>query len=217
MSIGVTTLPTPLVVAASVAPFILITPKPFRNINGLVFDIVVEERHREEVTITQHPVEQGAPVTDHSYVMPNEVVIRAGSSLSPPPGQPARPATYLHDLYKELQAFKVQRIPFQVVTGKAIYNNMLLRILEAVTDEHRENILEITAHCREVITVTTQIGQSLQNSNMASPQNTGVTQNTGTRQLQPAPSYRSVPYAPATGTPSTGTAPFSSGFASGLM
>lgn len=49
----------------------------------IVAQVVIEERHHDELQITEHPVEQGASIADHAFKMPAEVVIRCGWSNSP--------------------------------------------------------------------------------------------------------------------------------------
>ena len=53
-----------------------------RSIGNMSPHVVVEEVHRDELVITQHPVEIGAPVTDHSFMMPWTVEIHCGWSNS---------------------------------------------------------------------------------------------------------------------------------------
>lgn len=45
--------------------------------------ITIEERHHDEIVITDHPVEKGAQISDHFYKLPAEVVIRCAWSNSP--------------------------------------------------------------------------------------------------------------------------------------
>ena len=45
---------------------------------------VLEEVHNDEMEITEHPVEQGASITDHAFKRPAEVIIRCAWSNSPP-------------------------------------------------------------------------------------------------------------------------------------
>jgi hypothetical protein len=46
---------------------------------------VIEESHVDDIEITQHPVEQGAAISDHVYKRPAELRIRCGWSNSPTP------------------------------------------------------------------------------------------------------------------------------------
>jgi hypothetical protein len=52
----------------------------------LVAQITVEENHTDELEVTEHPVEQGAPIADHAYKRPSEVAIHMEWSNSPSPG-----------------------------------------------------------------------------------------------------------------------------------
>src|SRR5260363_275132 len=49
-----------------------------RCIGEIVPNVVIEEVHQDALTITEHPVEQGAAIADHAYVRPAEVVMRCG-------------------------------------------------------------------------------------------------------------------------------------------
>lgn len=49
----------------------------------LVAQITIEEHHTDELQITDHPVESGAPITDHAFMHPREVRIRCAWSNSP--------------------------------------------------------------------------------------------------------------------------------------
>lgn len=69
----------------------LLTTKPKRgyfpsagsSATTLIAQVTVEEVHQDEMEITEHPVEQGAAISDHAFVRPSEVVITAGWSNSP--------------------------------------------------------------------------------------------------------------------------------------
>ena len=54
----------------------LIMPRR-RNIGGIYAQITIEEQHTDEVQITDHPIEQGAPVSDHAFKRPISVTINA--------------------------------------------------------------------------------------------------------------------------------------------
>ena len=49
-----------------------------RNIGGVIPDVVIQEVHDDAVTITQHPVEYGAAVSDHAYREPSQVMMTIG-------------------------------------------------------------------------------------------------------------------------------------------
>lgn len=58
-------------------------PSPLNPINA---QVTIEEVSQDELEITEHPIEQGSPISDHAYKRPAEVIIRCAWSNSPPPG-----------------------------------------------------------------------------------------------------------------------------------
>lgn len=111
--------------------------RPLRSLGGLSFDVVVSEEHEDTLTIAKHPVEQGANISDHAYRNPCKVVIRGASSESTyglPVWDP-----YNATLYNALLALQNAREPFDIVTGKRKYGNMLLEKLTVTTTPDSEH------------------------------------------------------------------------------
>ena len=52
--------------------------------NDIIAQAVIEEQHMDEMEVTQHPVETGAPITDHAYVRPAHLKLTLMWSNSPP-------------------------------------------------------------------------------------------------------------------------------------
>lgn len=176
----------------------LLSPVLFmqRNIGGIVADVTLEEEHIDELVITEHPVEQGAAITDHSFKRPSSVIIRAGwsnSSMSAL-GNPA----YVQAVYNEFLSLQESREPFDIVTGKRVYQNMLFRRLMTKTDEKTENALLLVAECQQIIIAATQTVTTPDTKNMKDPQsNTGVS-NRGSLSAQPDPGNFNASAAPDT-------------------
>jgi len=63
-----------------------------RTIGGFIAEVTVREQHSDDLTITTHPVERGAPITDHAFKMPAQLTIEAGWSAAGAYSQ-ANPAT----------------------------------------------------------------------------------------------------------------------------
>ncbi len=55
---------------------------PGRSIGTLIPDVIVGEAHRDELIITQHPVEGGGIISDHAFLRPVEVEMQIGYSDS---------------------------------------------------------------------------------------------------------------------------------------
>jgi hypothetical protein len=148
-----------------------------RNIGGFVANVTIEEQHVDRLRITEHPVEQGAAITDHAYKMPAQVTIRAGWSNSSP--QALGNPFYIQTIYQSFLALQVSRQLFDIVTGKRSYSNMLIEALIETTDAAHENAMMLVVECKEVIIVTTQTVTVPPAANMSSPSSNGATQQQG--------------------------------------
>ncbi|HAM4388320.1 TPA: recombinase family protein [Escherichia coli] len=163
-----------------------------RKIGMIVPSVVISEKHTDMLEITEHPVEVGAAVADHAYKKPSEVVMEVGfagggalldfaSNLT---------ATSLLGLspqqtYQELLDLQESRIPFDVVTGKRLYSNMLIRALEVTTDKTTENVLSAVLTLREVIISRTQQITVADKTNMKEGASTSAVQNSGNKTTKP--------------------------------
>lgn len=179
-------IPTGLSQLAATA-FTLVEPILLRSriIGIFVADVTIEERHLDELVITEHPVEQGAAITDHSFKRPASVTIRAGWSNSSRQAR-ANPS-YVQEIYEGFLILQASRIPFEILTGKRAYLNMLIQRLTVTTDQSSENALMMTCDCREILIASTQVATVGDPSLMASPSVNGAPLNGGTKTLQLAP------------------------------
>jgi hypothetical protein len=128
----------------------LFMPYP-RSIGGIVAQVTIEENASDDLTITEHPVEQGAPIADHAFKRPSSVTIRAGWSVAG-----AYDLSAETGVYGLLLSWQAALLPFDVVTGKRKYTNMLMERLTVVTDQKSEYALMADITCRQVIIVGTQ-------------------------------------------------------------
>ena len=147
-----------------------------RSVGDIAFEVTVEERHDDSLTITEHPVEKGAAISDHAYKNPMEVVITAGISGKDGESVPK-------ETYEKLLELQASREPFTIITGKREYENMLVQGISVTTDENTENVLMVTLDCREVIIVETETTQ-VPASRQAHAAKTQKTQQGGTKQAQ---------------------------------
>lgn len=162
--------------------------RPQRSLGGLVFDVVTREVHEDSLVITEHPVEAGAPVSDHAYLKPATVSISggvsdAGSSLdssSVASSGDKRSIT----LYEQLRKLQSAREPIDIVTGKRSYTNMLIETISTTTDATTGDALMVTADCREVNIVQTRTTTIPPRSRHADGAKTGGVSDKGDKQLQ---------------------------------
>lgn len=180
---------------------------PVRSLNGIIPDVTIEELHRDELIITEFPVETGAAITDHAYKRPAALQMRVGFSNSS-----AGAAGYVQQVYQRLLALQSSRRPFAVYTGKRRYRNMLISGLDVATEKSSENALMVVVGLREIILTTTQ-SRSATGANDAKPAEDrakqglpgttdGVTDN-GQKQLQPYDGFTGRPESLGLGPPTS--------------
>lgn len=153
-----------------------------RSIAGIVPQVVVEEKHRDELVITNHPVQNGANITDHAYKNPSMLALRYGWGVSGNIFSLDLGAPSVDEVYGMLLDLQASRQPFDVVTGKRKYSNMLIRSLDVVTDRTTEKSIMVDALLQQVIIVQTQTTTLKSPSVMSMPEKTAPTSNVGVKQ-----------------------------------
>lgn len=136
-----------------------------RTIGGIIPDVTIEEIGTDVLRVTDHPVEVGATISDHAFKMPCEIIMRCGWSNSTAGYDGAA-----QDAYIALLQLQARREPFTISTGKRLYQNMLITLLNQVTDATSENALLATIGCREVILTYTQAGEAMASAQSLAPQ-----------------------------------------------
>lgn len=152
---------------------------PKRAIGSFSAQITVEELATDDLEITQHPVQQGAAISDHAYMKPATINIKFLYSTWDAP---------LAETYKKLLALQASRVPFDVVTGKRKYRSMMFRSLSNTTDAGTENLLSISAQLQEVFITTIEVVSVPARSKQKNAGKTGKTEKAGTKSAVPAKS-----------------------------
>ncbi|EOY1421752.1 phage baseplate protein [Yersinia enterocolitica] len=168
-----------------------------RKIGLLVPSVIISEKHQDALEITEHPVEVGAAVNDHAYKRASEVTMEVGfagggslldfvdtSTIGLSLGKSPE------EVYQELRELQESRQPFDVITGKRKYSNMLIRGIEVTTDKTSENVLMCVLTLCEVIMSQTESIKVADKENMQEGVSTSAMQNTGTK--APAPANNSL-------------------------
>ncbi|WFQ80511.1 hypothetical protein PXH59_05085 [Xenorhabdus sp. SF857] len=138
-----------------------------RKIGLIVPSVVISEKHYDTSEITEHPVQHGAAISDHAYDKPSEVTMEigfagGGGSLIDGFDMPTKVFDFdteevlgksPKEIYQQLLELRASKEPFDVITGKRRYRNMLIRAIEVKTDKTSENVLMVTLTLREVIIV----------------------------------------------------------------
>jgi len=157
-----------------------------RNIGGLIPNVVIEEVGSDVLRVTDHPVEVGAAISDHSFKMPVELTMRCMWSDST-----GQYEGYAAEVYAALLQLQASRAPFAVSTGKRLYQNMLISLLHQTTNEETEHALVAVVGMREVI--ITSVNGSTAGANSMAPAVTQGPLSSGNVALVTSPTYPSAP------------------------
>ncbi|AGC35714.1 tail fiber protein [Rhizobium phage RHEph06] len=131
----------------------------FSNTIGPVpISVVISEEHESTIGITEQPVETGAKITDHAYVEPKKLSLEFGDENAV--------ATY-----NALVRFQESRVPFSIISGLYVYNNMLIRAINVTRDSTYSRVLSGRVDLQEVIIVSTAYVSTEGEQN--DPQSTG--------------------------------------------
>lgn len=171
-----------------------------RNIGIVVPDVVISEKHSDALEITEHPVERptseigGASasgvgfIADHAFRRPSELVMEVGFSGGGAALDFASSLTSTgflgkspKEIYQQLLDLQRNKEPFDVVTGKRIYSNMLIRMLDVTTDKSSENVLMATVTMREIVVTHAQMITSAPKSDMKQGVGTSAVKDSGVK------------------------------------
>lgn len=151
-------------------PISIFPIKPTRTIGGITGYVTMNESATDKLTVTKHPIQQGAAIVDHAYKEPSElnVTIIAGSGVKP-----------LDELYQDFLKLQSDRTLFDCVTGKRNYKNMLLISIGQTTDKTTENVLSLQLSLLEIIVVQVTPTTVPARSRQKNAGKTGATEKTG--------------------------------------
>lgn len=133
---------------------------------AIIPDVVISEAHTDDVTITKHPVDTGANISDHAFAEPAMITCTFGWSdssrlinelmsgiasggLSGAAGAVQsllKGKETTKDVYAKLLELKNKRTPLKLSTSKRVYDCVLIQHLQTVTSVDTENsaIIEVT-------------------------------------------------------------------------
>src|SRR3954471_11352199 len=182
---------------------ILISPR--RAIGPFEAHVTLRERHQDDLEVVDHPVEQGAQISDHAFKRPPEVVIECAWSDSPKPSGgiggiidsiagvggvqsliTGNSVNQVRDVYDKLRALQSSAELIEVVTGKRTYTNMIVKSLTVETDKDTEPVLRVTVVLRQMLIASVRVvAISAPRENQQAAESTMPIFNKGVKQLSP--------------------------------
>lgn len=202
-----------LVAAAAQLGLETIMIKPRRAIGAFEAHVTISERHHDDLDIVDHPVEQGAQISDHAFKRPPEVIIDCAWSDTPRPANgfggslnaavtgtqsliTGNSVDQVRDVYQKLLALQASVELIDVVTGKRSYQNCLVKSITVETDKESEHVLRVTAVIRQVMIATVRVvAISAPRENQLAPGTTLPIFNKGVKQLNPNANNFNLPAA----------------------
>lgn len=194
-------------VVGGAASFASVAFRRGRKIQDIIPDVVIEENHTDELTITDHPIDAASlsgngAITDHAFLNPAALTMRFGFSNSSISGAVDAVKAMIAGqgiqggaltpsaVYNRLLVLQASRVPFDILTGKRAYKNMLIKSLNVVTELSTENVLMVTASFRQVMIVETK-SVPLKAERLKDPSKASTT-NSGTVQAKPVSLLKSL-------------------------
>lgn len=166
---------------------------------GMVGFVTLAEDTRDELVITEHPVETGSVISDHAFALPVRLSMHLAWSPSDEMGSlGAIPlsgitqlfsspvdAEHLQQIYYALVQLKANRSLCSIITPKRIYTSMLLALLTQHTDDETEHTIVVDAQFQEILFAnTTTVSSQINVSAQSDPQSTSPVSAQGSKQLQ---------------------------------
>lgn len=108
------------------------------NVGGWFFDAFLNVDHKSDLEVTEHPVQTGASISDHSFLKPKELSMKIGmsdSAKSLVKGQFTGSWSRSVSAYKILKELQRLRVPIQIMTRLGVYKNMLVTSI-VVSDDY---------------------------------------------------------------------------------
>lgn len=139
-----------------------------------VFDAFFSINHESNLTITEHPIQTGASISDHAYMEPQSVTFEIGmsdvmqdisaSSVSAFTGTSSSRSV---NAYKILRQLQKDRVSIDAITRLGTYQNMLIETISAPDDNKTLFGLKATVTLKEIFVVnvtTVKISKRAQKS-----------------------------------------------------
>ncbi len=121
------------------------------TIDGFAIDVTVSEEHGDRYEVTQHPVEDGADVSDHVRIFPAQITLTgivSDTPIAPVAGIRDVLSIPSNDAYAKLRS--IGRKVVTVVTALRTYENMTISDLSVPRDSNTGKALRFRATFQQI-------------------------------------------------------------------
>lgn len=139
-----------------------------------IFDAFFNVNHESNLTITEHPIQSGASISDHAYMEPQSLTFEIGMTdvIKDIPSTAIKSFSGVDssrsvNAYKVLRQLQSDRIPLDAITRLGTYKNMLIETISAPDDNKTLFGLKATVTLKEIFVVnvtTVKISKRAQKS-----------------------------------------------------
>lgn len=126
-------------------------------------DFVFSTEHKMNLKATQHPVQNGASITDHSIMEPDEVILEIGMSDTVTGAE----TNHSVNAFQLIRAIMQKREPLTLTTRLNTYRDMLITSISAPDDVNTMFALKASIYLQQ-IKITTVATVSVQQTVSAS-------------------------------------------------
>ena len=149
------------------AATVIVPRQPFdTKIGDIVVDASIAETHVLENEITDHPVEQGANISDHSRPMPDSFTMECVVSNTPilPDAAGARPENKpgrAKATYEALKKLRDEGTLIDVVTSLVTYKSMVVKAVSIPRDAKTSDALKFSITLKQIRVVKNKLTASV--------------------------------------------------------
>ena len=141
------------------------------SLGGLYFDAWLRLSHNSALTITQHPVETGAAISDHSYANPRRFSFEIGmTDVIASPTLEGGSNSRSINAYNALVKLQQERTPLTLVSKYGSFSNILIESIDVQDDYRTQTSMRATVTLQQIIMAS---GETFKFS--ANPQATDTT------------------------------------------
>lgn len=125
-----------------------------------LFDAYFNINHESTLSITEHPVQTGANISDHAFMQPNILTFEIGMSDVMQDLSNSDYKDFSGDTTRSINAYKIlrqlqyDRIPINVYTKLYDYKNMLIETLSAPDTNQTAYALKASVTLKELLVAT---------------------------------------------------------------
>ena len=111
-----------------------------------LFDFVFSAEHKMNLKPTEHPVQSGSSITDHSIMQPDEVILEIGMSDT----VVGAGSNHSVNGYQMLRAIMQKREPLTLTTRLNTYRDMLITSISAPDDVNTMFALKASVYLQQI-------------------------------------------------------------------